>query len=273
MSTSSLATVETRLAHVAQRQDGSGAGGGYLRAGSSATPGSLRLARLPASPHVSASTDSSPLTSLLDAPDAATREAAWDALVTAHTRLLLHVARLVMPDRDGAMDAYVYVLEQLRHDDFRALRGYAADGRSRFSTWLAVVARRSCIDFYRHRYGRPRAPANDLRSTVERAARRRLADLVGGGSELPEVADAGMDDPDARLRATELRDVLDEAVAALASEDRLLLKLRFEDDLTAQSIATTLGMPSQFHVYRRLRTICATLRLRLTRRGVESPVP
>jgi DNA-directed RNA polymerase specialized sigma24 family protein len=49
------------------------------------------------------------------------------------------------------MDGYAYVLEALRSDDYRRLRAYAADGRSKFSTWLVVVARRLCLDLHLRR--------------------------------------------------------------------------------------------------------------------------
>jgi len=55
--------------------------------------------------------------------------------------------------------------------------------------------------------------------------------------------------------------------------DRVLLKLRFEDDLPAREIATILQMPSAFHVYRRLASLYTSLRRRLVARGVESSAP
>lgn len=52
---------------------------------------------------------------------------------------------------DAAMDRYAYMLAQLRCSDFTPLQCHAADGRSAFTTWLVVVARRLCLD---HRDGR-----------------------------------------------------------------------------------------------------------------------
>jgi len=94
------------------------------------------------------------LSTLLDAANPAAREAAWTRFVETHNRLLLHVARSVDRDHDAAMDAYAHVLEQFRGDDFRRLRAYASDGRSKFTTWLVVVTRRVCLDHVRQRYGR-----------------------------------------------------------------------------------------------------------------------
>ena len=51
----------------------------------------------------------------------------------------------------------------------------------------------------------------------------------------------------------------------LHPSDQLLLRLRFEEGLTAREIAPLLGLPSQFHVYRRIETVCGMVRARLTR--------
>src|SRR5258707_5460889 len=103
------------------------------------------------------------LAQLLNASDSPTRDAAWEAFLTTHSRLLLHTARSLNRDHDAAMDGYAYVLEALRESDYRRLRAYAADGRSKFSTWLVVVTRRICLDFHRRRYGRARDTGVDPR--------------------------------------------------------------------------------------------------------------
>jgi len=77
-----------------------------------------------------------------------------------HTHLL-HTARTRHPDYDTAMDGYADVLEALRRDDFRRLRGCAADGRSKFTTWLMVVTRRLLLDS-------PRRPPSRARTVAQR---------------------------------------------------------------------------------------------------------
>src|SRR5262249_41817793 len=94
------------------------------------------------------------LSQLLAAAEPQGAEGAWGEFVHAHSRLLLHVARSMAKDHDDAMDRFAYLLEQLRRDDCRRLRGFVADGRSKFTTWLVVVARRLCLDYDRRRYGR-----------------------------------------------------------------------------------------------------------------------
>lgn len=224
-------------------------------------------------PHTPSAADVLPpeLSRLLDA-SIADRDAAWRAFVSRFSRLLLHMARSVMGSHDATMDAYAHLLERLSRDDHRALRIYAADGRSQFTTWLAVVARRICVDFHRQRYGRPRGEAPTERTQVERAARLRLATLTATDVELVHLTDqAG--DADVQLRVAELHRALDAAMAGLDPEDRLLLKLRFEDDVPVQEIASVLSLPTPFHVYRRLKNICRALRERLQARGIENSAP
>lgn len=215
----------------------------------------------------------SPIDQLVSAQTDTTREAAWDALVAEQTRLLMHVARSVAAQHDGAMDAYTFVLERLREDEFRRLRGYADDGRSRFSTWLAVVARRLCLDYYRQRYGRPRGDLNGSATAARQAARRRLMDFVAHDIAAVDLAAIDTDAPDVALRLRERNDALDAAFQALSAEDQVLLRLRFHDGLTGQEIASTLGLPTPFHVFRRLNATYDQLRRALQSRGVEDSVP
>jgi RNA polymerase sigma factor (sigma-70 family) len=210
---------------------------------------------------------------LLQAAGNGERDKAWDDFLAKHSRLLLHVARKVMPSADSAMDAYANILERLRRDECRAIAGYVPDGRSQFTTWLVVVTRRMCVDFYRQRYGRPRGEEPSSATLAEREARRRLANFAGVEDVQAQIADEKDPGPEGSFRNEQLQHALDSSVAALLPEDQLLLKLRFHDDLPAHRIAPILAMPSQFHVYRRLKAVCAELRRSLLARGVEDGTP
>ena len=205
-----------------------------------------------------------------EGPDQA--DAAWGEFVRAHSRLLLHVARTLTRDHDAAMDRFAYLLEQLRRDDCRRLRGFVADGRSKFTTWLVVVARRLCLDYDRRQYGRADR-ATDPEHRASRAERRQLHDLVGAETDLgalPDPAGRGADDA---VVAGERGEALAAALAALEPADRLLLRLRFDDGKPASEIARVMGFPTQFHVYRRLERVLAFLRRELERRGIRDAVP
>jgi RNA polymerase sigma factor (sigma-70 family) len=211
------------------------------------------------------------LSRLLEAADPAAREAAWKTFVEAHSRLLLYTARKLDRDYDATMDAYTHLLEQLRRDDFQRLRAYVADGRSKFTTWLVVVARRLCLDRLRQRYGRAQDAEPDSREA--RAVRRRLVDLLGEELDTADLADTSGGDAETQLRARELSHALTRVLGDLEPRDQLLLKLRFEDGLPAREIARLMRFATLFHVYRRINTLLEQLRAALARRGVQDSKP
>lgn len=194
---------------------------------------------------------------------------AWSAFAREYTGLLLHVARSTSHGGDDAMDAYVYLLDRLREDGCRRLRGYVAQPRSKFTTWLVVVTKRLCIDHYRLKYGRLRH--EESREERERLdLRRGLANLNGPPELAESIADENPGTAADAFESSELSDELRTLVTTLPPEDRLLLRLRFDDDLSASEIARILRLPSQFHVYRRINAILAELRVALEARGFES---
>jgi RNA polymerase sigma factor (sigma-70 family) len=211
------------------------------------------------------------LESLLTPRDDVIRQRAWAEFLTGFSDVLLRVARIMGGDEDAVMDRYAFILDALSRDDYRRLRAYVNDGTTSFETWLAVVARRLCMDEYRTRYGRVQSESD---ITVERrAARRSLSDLIGselGLDELTAHADAR---PDAELEQKEWRSTLDAALAQLETEDRVILRLRFEDDVSVPEIARLLRLGSPFALYRRLKRILATLRRALEAMGVSNASP
>jgi len=211
------------------------------------------------------------LAHLLDARGEACDEA-WTEFIRVHHRLLLHVARSGARDDDTAMDAYTFVLDRLREHDFRRLRAFAADGRSTFVTWLVVVAKRLCIDFARARYGRARSRNEAAAPTDEEQMRRGLIDLAGAELDLGAIADPSERTPETIFDTASLRQALRDAIKQLEPRERLILALRFEDELTAERIAATLQMPSTFQVYRQLNRIFEKLRRRLDELKEGNPV-
>jgi RNA polymerase sigma factor (sigma-70 family) len=199
--------------------------------------------------------------------DPAEQDEAWREFVATWSRLILHTARATMHDGDGAMDAYAHMLECLRSNEFARLRTYQGDGRAKFSTWLVVVLRRMALDHRRQRVGRE----GSGQPTDTSQLRRRLERLAGEVLDVAHVIDVDGEAADVRVQWSELTAVLAEELSRLDSRDALLLTLRFEEDLPASRIAGVMGFPSQFHVYRRLRTVLGDLRGRLQRRGIDGP--
>ncbi len=202
------------------------------------------------------------LYALLQAVDPPTRDQAWRELVDGHSRLLLKVASNGRGDYDSTMDRYAFVLDKLREDDYRRLRSYRPS-RARFSTWLVVVARRLCTDFERERYGRVRTAAQG-----EAAATRRSLGNLAAMVQIAEDHVAAPDEAERALEEAERNRLLDEAVTALAPEDRLLVRLRYVDGVSVREIRDLLRYPTVFHVYRHLNAVHRALRDNLARSGL-----
>jgi RNA polymerase sigma factor (sigma-70 family) len=165
------------------------------------------------------------------------------------------------------MDRYRHLVEALSADDYRRLRGYRVDSRSSFAAWLTVVSRRLSVDFERSRGGRADRGVGGT-SEDRRKIRRRLLDLVGTAEDPDSLAssDVGVAET---LESEERREAVERALGELPPRDRLLIKLRFEDDLSVREIADVMGFPSVFHVYRRLRPVLASIKGTLVSEGVD----
>ena len=201
------------------------------------------------------------LSDLLKATNPAAAESAWVVFSREYHRLILHTCHKHANGYDDAMDRYAFVLERLRADDYRRLRTYDANRKASFSTWLVAVVSRLCTDYHREKYGRARGTDNTGSATVDRReVRTRLADLVTEELNLERMPDGKRTNPEGEVLASELVAVLHSALGELDDRDRMLLALRFEDEVIARDIAHVLGFPSQFHVYRRLKVVLARLR-------------
>jgi RNA polymerase sigma factor (sigma-70 family) len=200
------------------------------------------------------------------------KPAAWSAFIAEFSPLLLHVAQRVGADRDERMDMYAHMLEVLQDRDCQRLRCYVPDGSTKFTTWLVVVARRICLDFLRTRFGRRRGPDRPGDARL-RNTRIQLEQLINGVVDVDELPDSGNSSPDAGIRAAQMQSAVQSALASLTPEERLLLRMRFDDGMPAREIAQLLKMPSQFHVYRKLDALLGKLKVMLTSRGIEGSNP
>ena len=205
------------------------------------------------------------LEALFAPEDDVARAQAWADFLKKSSDVLLRVARLMGGDDDAVMDRYAFIVDALSRDDYRRLRAYG--GKSSFETWLVVVARRLCLDEYRHRYGR--AQSDSDAPVARRATRRQLSDLLGSELGLDEMIANEDPTPDVALEQREWRSTLDAALAQLDTQDRVILRLRFEDDVSVPEIARLLKLGSAFALYRRLNRILAGLRTALEAAGIH----
>jgi RNA polymerase sigma factor (sigma-70 family) len=205
---------------------------------------------------------------LLVAATPRAREVAWEALLARYNRLLLQVSRSYGGEHDSVMDRYAYVLDRIREDNYRRLRSFRLDGPAQFITWLVVVTRRLCLDHHRLLHGRPPSGLTGD-DGIARAVRWRLVHGQSESIDLATLPDESLEPPDQALDRSDRSRTLQAALESLEPEDRLLLYLRYEQDLSASRIATAMKFRTVFHVYRRLKTVVARLRTLLEAAGVE----
>jgi RNA polymerase sigma factor (sigma-70 family) len=209
----------------------------------------------------------SQLRRLLEAADGPEQERAWTEFLECYSRLILYVARHSVRDHDAVMDRYAFVIERLREQHCRRLQRFASDGRGKFTTWLVVVVRRLCLDWDRHKYGRV-----SHQGGRDPIAPHRLVELVLD----PEVLDRLPDQApstDERLEREQTLHRLEQAIAGLASDDQLLLSLRYRDNRSAREIASLMSLPTAFHVYRKLNRLHDGLRQALTAPPLREKAP
>lgn len=205
---------------------------------------------------------------LLTASGDGAQDDAWADFLEHYSKLLLQTARRASADADESMDRYTFILDQLRDNDFRRLRSFAAEGRGKFTTWLVVVARRLCVDHHRRAFGRPQAARESSHAqSAEHTARRNLATLVAAAVDPDQLEDSRSRSPDSAVLEHERRAALSHALSTLDETDQLLLTLRFDDELPIQTIAPMVGLRSRFQVHRRLNAVLTQLRGVLQEQG------
>jgi RNA polymerase sigma-B factor len=109
------------------------------------------------------------------------------------------------------------------------------------------------------------APFEEVLQTLQSvgARRTRSLDEPTGDDRDMSLADAiGADDPE--MQRTEMRVLLDGAMAVLSDRDREVLRLRFEEDLTQTEISSRIGV-SQMQISRIIRQSLVRLRMDIER--------
>ena len=244
--------------------------------------------------------------------------AAWEEFLHQYSPVLYQAARAYNADPDVAADCYVNICEHLSRNGFRRLLRFKREGSASFTTWLRVVARNLCFDWYRSRAGR-RRPFKSLQhlseleleiyrcrfehalseeetlhrlrpifpelgcdqlAEVERriehslnsrqrwilstrkdpAFSARVALLTEEGEEkVAQVADTRLDQ-ESLMAGQQQQARLKRCVGSLPPDERLLLQLRFEEDLSLDEIARLTGLGDAQRVHRQIGAILKKLR-------------
>jgi len=227
------------------------------------------------------------------------RSKAWKQFLEVYSPVIMHIAGQYEYRSGGRNDCYLFICEKLSENDFCRLLSYQPEGSASFRSWLNVVIANLCIDWRRHKQGRPRPfksisnlPLFDqavfkymfqqqaslqtcfasmqadfpdltepqLASAVsrinERLTQRQRWLLSTRHEEMVSLDHADMGEP--VLKPTEpgpgpeqstaliqKQEKLQQALARLSPRQRLLIKLRYQQELSLKEVArlTRLGDP------------------------------
>lgn len=120
----------------------------------------------------------------------------------------------------------------------------------------------------------PDAPTRDQVLGIAARLPLRLARSVQVRQKLLEMPAGELASPEATLdcdaTAARTQEVVTHVMESLATEDRLILRLRFEDDISAADIARLLQLEPK-RLYRRIERLLGTFRANLRARGIDWP--
>lgn len=143
---------------------------------------------------------------------------AFAALVTEHQRYVYNLALRVLKNEEEALD----LAQETFVRAWTALPNFR--GQSQFRTWLYRIVTNLCYN----RLPNLRRSLNELGNDVI--------------SEIPET-DLTFDNPAQRFESHELRSYLHKAIDELDENYRLLISLRYQNELSYEEIAKMLNLP------------------------------
>jgi RNA polymerase sigma-70 factor (ECF subfamily) len=141
---------------------------------------------------------------------------AFAALVEEHQRYVYNLALRVLKDENEALD----LTQETFVRAWTALANFR--GQSRFRTWLYRITTNLCYN---------RLPN----------LRRSLTDL--GEEVLEEIPETRVDNPVHEIESGEARAHLYRAIEKLDTHYKLLITLRYQNELSYEEIASTLNLP------------------------------
>jgi RNA polymerase sigma-70 factor, ECF subfamily len=141
---------------------------------------------------------------------------AFAALVDGHQRYVYNLALRVVKDENEALD----LTQETFVRAWTALPNFR--GQSRFRTWLYRITTNLCYN---------RLPN----------LRRSLSDL--GDDVLEEIPETSLDNPVHKIESGETRAHLYKAIDELGANYKLLITLRYQNELSYDEIASTLNLP------------------------------
>ena len=150
--------------------------------------------------------------------------AAFEALMRRHNSRLFRVARAILKDDAEAED----VLQEAYLDAYRNMSQFRGDAQ--LSTWLVrIVANRALMRLRQSKRERVVVPISETSS---------------GGGPPRDYPDPSAESPTQTIQRAEIRRLLERRIDELPLTFRAVFVLREIEELSAEEVATCLGIPS-----------------------------
>lgn len=183
---------------------------------------------------------------------------AWNDLVRDFDSTVKSTARKIAsnpPDADDLASSIWAELHGLRHDADGKIKSKLSyySGRGSLGGWLRVIVSQLAIDEFRKQSKFVQVEENRELENLADDASRQTDQTIVSQSASPE------EELSSKMTATHVLAAIQEAIAMLSADDRLMLKLYYFDDVRLKDIASTFG----FHeatASRRLVKIQSTVR-------------
>lgn len=168
-------------------------------------------------------------------------EKAWEDLVAGYDAVVKSAARKIAPNAEDADDlassiwAELYGLRQTDGGERKSKLAYYS-GRGSLGGWLRAIISQMAVDRFRKQSRTVQVEdAREFEILAEESSNNSNNDHLVSHAENPEELFAE------QQTAADVSAALESAVASLAAEDRLILKMYYFDDLKLKDIAAVFG--------------------------------
>ena len=161
-------------------------------------------------------------------------------------------------------ECYVYVLDKLMEKNYARINAF--QGRSTFKTYLVSITTRLTIDFYNHRYGKTSKKSNPEQPAPKKN-RLKIVSITDQEnlSDERRLEETVIDSEDKEVKKR-LEGIVKSHRSELSPEDRLLLKMKYEDNFKVSEIAEILNL-DQKKTYRKINTILSDFKEEFLKNG------
>lgn len=161
-------------------------------------------------------------------------------------------------------ECYVYVLDKLMENNYAMINAF--QGRSTFKTYLFSIVTRLTIDFHRHRYGKTSKKSNPEQPAPKKN-RLKIVSIIDQEnlSDEEHLGETVINREDEEVKKR-LEGIVKSHLSELSPEDRLLLKMKYEDNFKVSEIAEILKQ-DQKKTYRKINTLLSSFKEEFLKEG------